>query len=357
MSKSNLIDSTIRIRVVQKITRILNLNHSHPTKREVKDHQDRLNFACPYCGDSTKNNRKKRGNLYWNDLYYHCYNCDEHRPLNFFLQDFNEKLDTKDNINVINYINENKKDYSLGVSLDFHLFEKIEKLALSFEDIALGYNIYPINENTYRAYPYLRSRMLHKKLNRFGYDPRRKELYIFNLTKDKKIIGFQVRKLTNSYGPKYRTYDIERIYEKLNIKLDVTEDEIYSLNKISILFGILQTDLNRKFTVFEGPIDSMFIPNSIGLGGVKKDITDFTDIPHTRYFFDNDSKGKNKMIEKIKKGNYVFLWERFLDKYNIKPNKVKDLNDLIKYEYKYKIGCLKNLDDFFSNDELDIVWL
>src|ERR1035437_5681996 len=40
----------------------------------------RLNFCCPWCGDSHDNARKKRGNFYTNWLYFKCYNggCDKY---------------------------------------------------------------------------------------------------------------------------------------------------------------------------------------------------------------------------------------------------------------------------------------
>lgn len=352
------ITSEIRTRIINKISRVLYLNHSHPEKRRYLESKGRLNFACPYCGDSSSTVRKKRGNLYWNDLFFHCYNCSQHQPLNKFLNDFGQDFEGNDQITIINYIKDNKKNFSLGESLDFHLFEKINKLALSFDELSLGFNIYPINSLTYRAYPYLKSRLLHHKTERFAYDPRRKELYVFNLNNDNKITGFQVRKLDSSgYGPKYKTWNIEKIYDRLNLTLDVSDEELDAINKISMLFGILQVDLSREFTVFEGPIDAMFMNNSIGLTGVKKQVADFDEIPTTRYFFDNDIEGKSKMIEKLKRGQYVFMWSKFLKEYNINPRKVKDLNDLIKYEYKNKKGCLSNIDSFFTNNELDIVFI
>ena len=40
-------------------------------------------------------------------------------------------------------------------------------------------------------------------------------------------------------------------------------EEMDAINKISMLFGILRVDLGRDFTIFEGPIDAMFMNNSI----------------------------------------------------------------------------------------------
>lgn len=356
MTTEVIISSGMKTRIIDKIVRVLQYNHADAEKKQVLEGRNRLNFACPYCGDSTTNLRKKRGNLYWNDLYIHCYNCSAHVSLDTFLEDFNLNFEGEERADVINYIKENKKSISYGESLDFYLFDKIQKLALTFDELMVGFNIYPINTLTYRAYPYLKSRLLQHKLKQFGYDPRKKELYVFNLTVDGKIIGFQTRELEGT-GPKYKTWNIQRIYDRLNKSLDLPEEEIDNLNKISMLFGILMADLSRPFTIFEGPIDAMFMTNSIGLTGVKKQIVDFNEIPTARYFFDNDFEGKTRMMEKLKSGQTVFLWDKFLKDYNIPHKKIKDLNDLVKYEYENRINCLGSIDKYFTNNHLDLIFI
>ena len=124
-----------------------------------------------------------------------------------------------------------------------------------------------------------------------------------------------------------------------------------------MLFGILTVDLSRDFTLFEGPIDAMFMTNSIGLTGVKKQIVDFNEIPTARYFFDNDIEGKTRMIEKLKSGQTVFLWDKFLKDFNIPHKKIKDLNDLVKYEYEHRTGCLVGIDKYFTNNHLDLIFI
>jgi hypothetical protein len=357
MSQEVTLTSEMRARIIDKIARVLFHSHNHSEKRQPLESPGRVNFACPYCGDSHDNPRKKRGNLYWADLFFHCYNCSAHKSLDTFLGDFNQSFEGEERINVLNYIRENHKSFSLGENLDFYLFDKIKGMALTFEEIALAFNVYPINELTYRAYPYLKSRLLHLKLNRFAYDPRRKELYVFNLTSDDKIVGFQVRALEQTSGVKYKTWNMQRIYDRMNRDLNLPEEEVDPINKISMLFGILQADLGRDFTVFEGPIDAMFMNNSIGLTGVKKQIVEFDEIPTTRYFFDNDIEGKTKMIEKLKKNQRVFMWSKFLKDFHIPSKKVKDLNDLIQYEYKERTGCLNRLEQYFTSNQLDMIFL
>ena len=209
MAEEIIISSEMKARIIDKVVRVLHTNHSHPEKRRLLESKGRLNFACPYCGDSTDNVRKKRGNLYWNDLFFHCYNCSAHASLDVFLAEHNQNFEGDDRVDVINYIKENRKHFSLGENLDFYLFDKAKELALTFDELALGFNVYPINTLTYQAYPYLKSRLLHHKTERFAFDPRRRELYVFNLTPEGKILGFQTRDLGGNGGPKYKTWNIE----------------------------------------------------------------------------------------------------------------------------------------------------
>ena len=358
MSQTVELTNDMRSRITDKVAGILYFSHSESEKRQTQLSKDRLNFACPYCGDSSSNHRKKRGNIYWNDLYYHCYNCGVHETLDAFLEHFNHNFEGEDRINVLNYIRENLHRVSLQENLNFHLFDEIEALALTFDQVALGFNVYPINESTHRAYPYLKSRLLHKNLRSFGYDPRRKELYVFNYTPSGKIIGFQTRALDDTNGgPKYKTWNMERIYDRLKTPHGLSADIIESINKMSMLFGIMQVDMSQDFTIFEGPIDAKFMRNSVGITGVKKKVSEFDEIPTARYMFDNDIEGKRKMIEKATAGHRVFMWKKFLEDYHIPSKKVKDLNDLVMYEYNNKTGCLPSINSYFTTSSLDIIYL
>jgi len=353
----SVLTESMKARITDDVIRVISSHHSHPEKQRYLESRDRLNFACPYCGDSHDDHRKKRGNVYWRDLYYHCYNCGVHTPINRFFRDFDLEIGDEDRIAVLDYIREHRKAYAPAGSLSFHLFDRVEELALDKDTIMAAFNAFPINERTYRAYPYLKSRLLHHRLSNFAYDPRRKQLYVFNLTNTGKIIGLQVRELVEGYGPKYKTWNLQRIYERLKLTLPSSGEELDQLNKISMLFGILQLNMARDFTIFEGPIDAMFMRNSIGITGVKKQVMEWNEIPTARYFFDNDRDGKAKMIEKLKTGQRVFMWDKYLTDYGIPSKKVKDLNDLVKYEYTHRIGCLAGLDEYFTADALDMVFL
>ena len=94
--------------VVQKI---LNKEFANSYKRTIKPYEDRINFACPYCGDSHNNVRSKRGNIWFNKLIYVCFNCDKRTSFDRLAKDFNEILDPDKKLEIIEHL-ESNIDYS-----------------------------------------------------------------------------------------------------------------------------------------------------------------------------------------------------------------------------------------------------
>jgi hypothetical protein len=103
----------------------------------------------------------------------------------------------------------------------------------------------------------------------------------------------------------FKIYNYENLLEWIHIGKDVEiqmdMNELVVYNKLSYYFNILNVDLGNRITVFEGYLDSLFFPNSIGLVGVN---TDFKLIENNgldiQYFFDNDEAGFKKSEEKLK---------------------------------------------------------
>ena len=72
------------------IQEILNREFSGiPHKTKIDRYGNRLNFSCPYCGDSDEK-RKKRGNFYLDTQGYKCYNggCGVFKSSLSFFYDF-----------------------------------------------------------------------------------------------------------------------------------------------------------------------------------------------------------------------------------------------------------------------------
>ena len=85
--------------ITAKVAKILN-NSFSGYKSEIRFFKDRINFACPYCGDS-HDSHKKRGNIYWKTLMFHCYNggCHKkHANVVDFLKDNGQSITQTDDL-------------------------------------------------------------------------------------------------------------------------------------------------------------------------------------------------------------------------------------------------------------------
>ena len=60
-------------------------------ERFKQNHTNLWNFRCPICGDSEKNQNKRRGFIYEksNKYFYRCHNCDYGTTFNKFLEKVN----------------------------------------------------------------------------------------------------------------------------------------------------------------------------------------------------------------------------------------------------------------------------
>jgi hypothetical protein len=186
-----------------------------------------------------------------------------------------------------------------------------------------------------------------------------------------KVLGMQIRNLKEGRRRTFKIYNYENLLEWVSIGKDLPEPDMNDLviyNKLSYYFNILNVNLESKITVFEGYLDSLFFPNSIGLVGVN---TDFRFLENNnldlQYFFDNDEAGYKKSEEKLKEGYPIFLWKKLFEDIVNKKNapdpyrllhrisKVKDINklaELVPEPYK-KL----DLDSFFSQDIMDVKWI
>ena len=189
--------------------------------------------------------------------------------------------------------------------------------------------------------------------------------------KGAKVLGAQIRNLKEGKRRMFKIYNFETLYKWVNgvdniVDIDINQIVIY--NKLSYYFNILKINFEHKITIFEGYLDSLFYPNSIGVVGVN---TDFRFLENNnleiQYFFDNDIAGFDKSEEKIRSGFSVFLWKKLFEniverKINEDPfklmyriSKIKDLNrlsELVNDPYK-KL----ELWNFFSRDEMDIKYI
>ena len=358
MKNSTKITESLKIKIRSLVKKVLEKEHSALSKHKIKEMPGRITVACPYCGDSSRDESKKRGNLYWDTLQYHCFNCGIHSDAYQLLKDHGIRLNADETIEVIDYVKENRVESNHAEVVQTGIFATVLELAPTRQTLKekLGFiDIIPGDPGFF----YLRERLLITKANHFMYSPKDKRLYVLNLGPDDKVIGMQSRALSKTKSSRYLTYDLLKIKEWLEEPIELDEALTNSINKVSTMFGIMLVDMTRTVTVFEGPMDMMFMNNSIALASVHRDTTELDQIPTIRYMFDNDEAGKKKMMEKMKRNKSVFTWEKYLkeNKMNTYPNKIKDLNDLVIAAWKTKSNCLRTIEQYFSTSQLDAYYL
>jgi hypothetical protein len=326
-------------------------------KTKIDFYEDRWNFACPFCGDSSADSTKKRGNIYLNDFHYHCFNCGEHQTLMWFLKRFDTDVR---NGSVVSFV-EKSKLKSGDTGYTSHSSNRISDiLGDDIIDAAIPKNIFmdklnlvPI-EQTNKGTIYLLNRE-QKDFRNFAWDLKRNLLYILNLDYTKeKVIGYQIRRFNDS-GPKYLTYEMSAMYKSLKINYD--ENLMKRLDPISTTFGCLSIDLNLPITVFEGPLDSFLMPNSIALSSLQRKPPFLT--KETRFMFDYDKPGIEKSLSYLKEGLTVFMWskffseniglEQFLDKSKV------DFSDVV--IYSKKLNKKFDYNKYFTNNYLNALWV
>ena len=369
-------DKTYIKNVVQSV---LNKQFTVAGKRKINDFHDRINFACPYCGDS-KSAYKKRGNIWWNKLLFVCFNCDKKTSFDRMCKDFNEQIDPEHKLAIIEHLNNNITyddyqddfvDAKFDDLIDLPVLENIfntKNVApiTNFEPVRVGGGIYKYligrgippqyHQNIYQARYW-------KNEDQFDH------IICFLNRRGNKILGLQIRNLKEGKRRYFKIYNYENLHRWVHGEdsdLDLTKAVIY--NKLSYFFNVLNVDFNHVVTVFEGYIDSLFYPNSIGIVGVNTD-TKFLENNNLeiQYFFDNDEAGFKKTDQKLREGFRTFLWKKLFEniisskktddsyKLEYRINKVKDLNKLAQLvENPYQ---KMELDKYFSQDLMDLKYI
>ena len=355
----------LRKDIISIVEDILYHSHTDEEKRRLDtSKEDQLEMACPCCGDSKMNSGKKRGILYLDSYKYYCWNGDcnaKYWSIFKFFEQFGKKLKNIDHIKEISTIIEKSKRQRKPTKLidSSEYFEFLYNNSIPILDLEKFYGLFT-EELCPWGKEFLDSRLLHRfkdrirfRKNKFG----NREVWILNkIDENNKVVGLQIKNL--DWGSKYSTKTFPTLVEEMNRGVEYPEDKqfVEKLSTLSIIFNIFNVDIENTLTVFEGPFDSFFIPNSVATAGASKLKNFFDGIDSVRYWFDNDATGKNSAIDKIKSKNKCFLWKRFFKNSAFNNKRIKDLNELVVYIYKnreYKTA-LSHVKESFSTNKYDI---
>jgi len=281
------------------------------------------NFSCPICGDSHKIKSKARGYVYdkGGKGIYHCHNCGVTHSIPNFIklvdsglyQEYQlEKISnnkSKEQIEYDNFVAKMKKPIFMKEG-PLKGLKKVSQLAPdnTIKKFVVDRGI----PTPYHAKLFACPNFMHftNSLvpNKFSTDALAKDetrLLIPFMDVNKSVHAFQGRSLRKGSAVKYIT-----------IILDETIPKLYGLDTV---------DFNKPIYVVEGPIDSMFLNNSIATaGGDLVSAIGTLEKSNLVIVYDNEPRSKEtvkKLDKAIMNGYNVCIWPSNLEH--------KDINDMV----------------------------
>lgn len=302
----------------QKYVGILSIHLDQFKRKGSSD----FNFRCPVCGDSKKSKTKARGYIFprKGGLFYHCHNCLVGMSLGNLIKHVNSNLYKEYQLERYSEGDTGRKPHKdhgyvfkplkFGNSQTETLFNRI---VTPIKNLSEGHEIVEyvrsrkIPEDRYNTLYYVENIQDLKKLAP-GYEDKiitnepRMVLPFYN--KNNKLVGLTARGIR---GEQFRY---------LNLKID--EDD-------PMIFGIHNIDLTKPIYVTEGPIDSLFLPNSVASGNANLRIV-ADHLPKDKLVLIYDNEPRNDQIVKnmqraIDEGFSLCIWPKSYCE--------KDINDMI----------------------------
>lgn len=280
------------------------------------------NFRCPICGDSQKNKLKSRGYIYRrkSDLCYSCHNCGVSISFGNFLKSLDRPLYDE-------YIMERFKEETGGnvAKPDFsHV-----KTNASIRDRLTKKTV--INLPTIESLPeeheakqYLLNRKVPRKtFSELYYASDFKEFVVENIPnyekklveKEKRIVIPFLDENNILLGWQGRALDKNAI-RYITVKLNDENKKAFGLNRV---------DYGKTIYVVEGPLDSLFLENSIAVMDASLyNVTTIVGEGNYVLVFDNEPRNAEvcKHIAKaIDMGYKVCIWPKSISE--------KDINDMV----------------------------
>jgi len=282
------------------------------------------NFSCPICGDSNTHRSKARGYIYdkKGKMIFHCHNCNATMAVPNFIKSIDQNLYNE-------FVMEKLKENKTPEQIDLETFVDKMKKPVFMKEGPLK-NLKKVSQLSpdHRVKKFVDSRKIptpyHAKLfscpnfkkftndlvphkfteESLAHDETRLLIPFFD--KDKKVHAYQGRAVGNS-KIKYIT-----------IILDEFVPKVYGLDTVNF---------DKTVYVVEGPIDSMFIDNSIATAGGDL-VSALSSLQSSKssmvIVYDNEPRSKDtirKLDKAIMQGYNVVIWPENLEH--------KDINDMI----------------------------
>ena len=275
------------------------------------------NFRCPYCGDSQKHRNKARGYFFLkkSKYIYKCHNCGIGRSLGNFLKE--NAVDLYDQFLLEKYRNgtTGKGRYTPNPTY------KSAKPNFSSKVSDLQ-SISELNKK-HPAREYLEKRQIpQEKLSSLYYTDRfktwinsKKPGTFQSLQNDRgRIIIPLIDKEGKWFGVQGRSLLPRSTMRYITIIFDEDKHKVFGLNNVKE---------SEPIYIVEGPIDSLFLDNSVAMVGSDVDPRTYS---WSDYIWVYDNEPRNRQIvdrisNSIDRGEKVVIWPQQVTK--------KDINDMI----------------------------
>jgi len=280
------------------------------------------NFSCPICGDSQVDKRKARAYIYTKQgvTLFHCHNCTLTTSFEKFLKSVDYQLFSEYKLELLKNKNDGKESLNAFIEkmkrpvfLQSGPLKGLKKISqLPYDHPAKIYISERKIPNPFHAKIFWcpnffawSNELIPSKFDKNALKHDEGRIVIPFFDKDKSMHAFQGRSLSPLSKTRYIT---------------LVNDE--SKPKI---FGLDEVDFNKKVYVFEGPFDSMFIPNSIATAGGDL-VSTISSLPKENLVicYDNEPRShetKKKIDKCIIQGYNVCIFPSNLD--------IKDVNDMV----------------------------
>ena len=301
-------------------TKYLNMI-GHRLPMFAKKKADLWNCRCVICGDSKTNKKKARGYFYRqkNDMYYKCHNCDASQHFGTFLKNFDAHTYQQ-------YVFERYSKGENGPKAhkdaeEFITFEApVFKPKSLLDEVAVRLDKCDADNE---AVKYCEARKI--PVDKYP------ELYYIPSVKD-------IQKIAPQYDS-IRTEEPRLLlpfYDEAGELTGVTmrglrgESLRYIMIKIQedapLIFGINNIDKTKPITIVEGPIDSLFLNNSLACAGTGFSKIESLNLPKNLITIVFDNQPRNievcKLVEKYINLDYkVVIWPC--------GYREKDINDFV----------------------------
>jgi hypothetical protein len=288
----------------------------------VKDKSNgayKINFRCPFCGDSEKSKYKTRGWIFESKgrLHYKCFNCGIAPPFGKVLEHLNQPLYRE--YCVEKFKREPMRATSRAEPAKSLPVEKTEFKITGAHSIRELSDLHPAKRYvTGRQIPDFIFDDVYYVEEFFKWVNETLVADKFKVKRDEPRIVFTLRRRDGSvFGIQGRSLDPDSTLRYVTVRTEDTDDPK--------IFGMNRWDPTKPTYVVEGPIDSLFLPNCLAMVGSEARLDSVVNKELTTVVFDCEPRNR-EIVANVNKyildGWRVCVWpENF---------KHKDINDAVK---------------------------